>query len=386
MCPGPIIVGMGAIARMAERLGIIARESAPDTGGQPMATITPGARATAAVSDELALSLDAVYRAVSILETAAGQLTVDVWRDGAQITPPAWVAQPDPWRPTSAWMKDVIGSLALRGNAYIRVDRNAADVPVRLEVLDPADVTVTVTAAGIPTYRVAGIPGALGRRDVAHLALMRRPGRRNIMGMGPIQAAAATITGAAQLRRSADEWQSGTVPNGVLTSDQVLTSEMAQNLKTRFVESVRADEPVVLGAGTAYKPLLLTPQELQFLESQAANVTAISRLFGIPARLMLATVDGSSATYSNQQQEDLSFLRWTLMGYLREIEAAITWLLPRGNEARFNLDGIQRPDITTRYAAHAQGLAAGFLTVAEVRATEGLPPLTTTPGGTDAQA
>lgn len=366
---------------MAERLGIIARESAPDAGGRPMASITPG---TLAATDQLALSLDAVYRAVSVIETAVGQLTIDVWRAGAQIDPPAWVSDPDPWRPTSAWLQDTVASLALRGNAFWRVTRNATDIPTRLAVLDPSEVTVAVTTAGVPTFRVAGEAGPLTRRDVVHLALMRRPGRRNILGMGPIQAAAETVIGAVEMRRAADGWKSGNVPNGILTSDQMLTAETAGTLKKRFIDSTAADEPVVLGAGTTYRPLLLTPQELQWLDSQQFNVTAIARLFGIPARLMLAAVDGSSATYSNMQQEDLSFVRWTLMGYLREIESAITWLLPRGNVARFNLDALLRADTKSRYEAHQIGLTAGFLTIPQVCAIEGLPVPTTAQEGPNA--
>ena len=362
---------MGVFHRTAERLGLVVRESSPDSTG-PMASITPGAR-PAAVSDELALSLDAVYRAVSLLSTAAGQLTMDVWRGPARIDPPSWVAEPDPWQPTATWLKETVTSLALRGNAYWRVRRNAANQPTTLTVLDPFDVTVSRTPGGWPVYHVAGEADPLTRRDLAHLALLRRPGRRNPYGLGPIQAAAETVIGAVDMRRQSDHWRDGNIPNGVLTSDQVLTNDTAQALKARFIESTKASEPAVLGSGTSYKPLLLTPQELQWLDSQQFNVTAMARLFGVPARLMLAGVDGSSATYTNQQQEDLSFVRWTLMDYLREIESAITWLLPRGNTARFNLDAILRADTKTRYEAHKIGIDAGFLDSDDVREIEGLP-------------
>ena len=42
---------------------------------------------------------------------------------------------------------------------------------------------------------------------------------------------------------------------------------------------------------------------------------------------------------------------------------------------RFNVDGFLRPDTTTRYAAHKVAIEAGFLTIDEVRAIEGLNPL-----------
>lgn len=79
-------------------------------------------------------------------------------------------------------------------------------------------------------------------------------------------------------------------------------------------------------------------------------------------------------TYTNVADADLTFARWTLTQYLREIEEAFSALLPRGQQARFNLDAILRPSTKARYEAHQLALAAGFLTVDEVRAIEGLPP------------
>jgi hypothetical protein len=42
---------------------------------------------------------------------------------------------------------------------------------------------------------------------------------------------------------------------------------------------------------------------------------------------------------------------------------------------KFNVDGLLRSDLSTRYAAHAVGIGSGFLTVDEARAYEDLPPL-----------
>lgn len=119
----------------------------------------------------------------------------------------------------------------------------------------------------------------------------------------------------------------------------------------------------------------ISPKDAQFLETQQFTTTALARLFGIPAHLMLAVVEGSSMTYQNLAQADLSFTRWTLATYYREVEEAFTSLLPRGQVARFNLDSIIRPDINTRYTAHQTALDAGFLTVDEVRSLEGYAPL-----------
>ena len=358
---------------VAQRLGLVTRS---DQSGM-LPTISPQPRTTGPVDP---MSLDAVYRAVQILQTGAKQLTLDVWRGADPVkNKPTWITRPDPWKTTPAFIAETVASLALRGNAYWRVVRSDQGVILSLEVLDPLEIRIRPPARGSGPNRYEHGDEKLGPRDVAHLALLRRPGRKYSYGLGPIQACQTTIDGAAQLRSWADQWiTQSTVPNGILSTEQQITQGDATQLKKRFLDSVKATEPVVLGHGVSYKPLLLTPNEMQWLDSQDFNIIAIARLFGIPPRLMLVQLDGSSTTYANQQQEDLSFVRWTLMAYLSEIEDAITWLLPRGLTARFNLDAVLRADTATRYQAHAVGISSGFLTLDEVRAIEGLPPLTPT--------
>lgn len=95
--------------------------------------------------------------------------------------------------------------------------------------------------------------------------------------------------------------------------------------------------------------------------------------------MLLASLDGGSDTYSNAEQENQQFIRQTLMGYLAEIEDAFTYLTARGQYVRFNVDGLLRSDTNSRYSAHEIGLRAGFLTINEARAIEGLPPLPNQP-------
>jgi hypothetical protein len=64
------------------------------------------------------------------------------------------------------------------------------------------------------------------------------------------------------------------------------------------------------------------------------------------------------------------------MPYLIPIEDALSTLVPRAQRVKFNVDGLLRSDLSTRYAAHAVGIGSGFLTVDEARAYEDLPPLT----------
>jgi HK97 family phage portal protein len=110
-----------------------------------------------------------------------------------------------------------------------------------------------------------------------------------------------------------------------------------------------------------------------FIESQAWNVQQVARLFGIPANMLMASVDGNSMTYTNMEQEQMAFVRYTLSQYIVEIESALTHVTTRGTMVKINVDSLLRSDTLTRYQAHAIAIASGWMTVDEVRAIEDLP-------------
>jgi hypothetical protein len=63
------------------------------------------------------------------------------------------------------------------------------------------------------------------------------------------------------------------------------------------------------------------------------------------------------------------------MPYLVALEDGLSALVPRPQRVRFNVDGVLRSDLKTRYEAHAIALSNGFMTVDEVRQIEDLPPM-----------
>lgn len=349
--------------RIAQALGIVERA---EVVGDYSAQVMPPPRERL---DADALTLDAVYRAVTILQTATAQLSIKVRRGRDLIETPSWIAQPDPWRGSaSQFFGQTTVHLAMKGRAYWKISRDPQERITALTLLNPDEVTYDNRPV-VPVCHYRG--DAYTRRDLMPLALLRTP--EHPEGIGPLQQCRETINGALKMRRFTDTWlETSGVPSGILSSEQELNPEDANAAKELFIKSTAGRSVSVLGYGLSYKPVLINPDDMQAAETQDAYILAIARMFGIPARLMLASMNGGSQTYSNLQQEDLSFLRWTLTTYLREIETALTWLLPRGSEAKFNLDAILRPDTKTRYEAHEIGINAGFLTVDEVREIEDL--------------
>ena len=315
--------------------------------------------------------LDSVYRALAILEGSISQLTLDRYSRtlgrprGSATSMIQRILPPNQTLP--GFLGEITQSLAQTGNAWLRVP-DGAPGPVR--VLDPSRCSARIdVATGVKTITY----DTLTVSDVRQLQLTHVPGEP--LGQGPIQAWADGLRGAIDAHQYAAQWtKRGGRPTGILTTDQTLSADMAKEWKTAANATMTPEGGVaVLGSGLTYKQCYLTPAELQLLDVRKVNVISVARIFGIPARLMLTSGDGDSKTYANMEQESILFVRHTLMPYMREIEAALSELLP--DDVRFNVDGFLRPDTTTRYAAHKVAIESGFLTIDEVRAIEGLNPL-----------
>jgi HK97 family phage portal protein len=352
----------------------IAQSFAPGFEERSSGIIPPPRSATSGVTTNDALSLASVYRSVSVISTAMKQLGIHAYRDDIKVTPtPLWMRQPDAKVTREVWMEQTVNSLALAGNAYWLIARNPRGETVNLEVLNPFDVMIQTDDYGNALYYVYRGITQYSLNDIQHLAMMRVPG--NVYGLGPIQAAQKELLNARDTRDYASVWftDSG-IPNGVLKSDQMLSPDQAAAAKDAWNLTAGAKNGVaVLGNGLNYQPMYLNPRDSMFIESQAWNVQQVARLFGIPAGMLLASVDGNSMTYQNMEQEQMGFVRYTLSQYIVEIESAMSHVASRGTQVKMNVDSLLRSDTLTRYQAHQIAIASGWLTIDEVREIEDLP-------------
>lgn len=352
----------------------VAQSFVPGFEERSSGIIPPPRSATSGVTTSDALSLASVYRSVSIIATAMKQLGIHAYRDDIKVTPtPLWIRQPDAKVTREVWMEQTVNSMALSGNAYWLISRNPRGETVNLEVLNPFDMMIQTDDYGNALYYLYRGTVKYSLNDIQHLALMRVPG--NVYGLGPIQAAQKELLNARDTRDYASVWMTDSgIPNGVLKSDQMLSPDQAAAAKDAWNLTAGAKNGVaVLGNGLSYQPMYLNPRDAQFIEVQGWNVQQVGRLFGIPANMLMASVDGNSMTYTNMEQEQMAFVRYTLSQYIVEIESAMSHLASRGTEVKMNVDSLLRSDTLTRYQAHQIAIASGWMTIDEVRAIEDLP-------------
>lgn len=221
----------------------------------------------------------------------------------------------------------------------------------------------------LTTRSDTGTPSVGG---TAGVALPAPVSSRDALGISTVyRAVSIRATAARQL--TIDVYRGGVQ----IDTPAIIKRPSAQAAKDSWKQSRAGTRDIaLLSNGIKYSPILLTPEQAQFISSQKLTTLQIARLFGIPASLMLAAVEGDSTSYSNLTQDLIVMTRFSLMEDLSEIEDALTSILPRGQVAKFNLDAVLRADTLGRYQAHKIALDAGFLSIDEVRAIEGLPPVT----------
>lgn len=369
---------------------------APAPQGSTSTTPAVPPRRSMVLTSGAALSLTAFYRAIQIHATAMCQLSFVVERGGLTLPDtPALIARPDLEETRSAFLEYTTVSLYIDGNAYWLKTRAGAGAStpgavVNLTALDPREVGVfehfdARTRVTEVRYNYRG--KEYTKRDIEHLKYLRVPGM--LKGLGPVQAARLTFEGALEVHEYGARWlRDAQQPDGVLTTEQELGPGDAEKYKNVWYgrnadggdkddASRRAHERLrVLGKGLKYEPLVLKPEDVQFLETQKFNTLEIARLTGAPASLLLTAVEGGSQTYQNVEQEWIGYVRFTLMKVIREVEEAFTSLLPRGQKARGVVETLLRSDTKTRYESHGMALDGGWMTDDEVRAIEGKAPLT----------
>jgi HK97 family phage portal protein len=166
------------------------------------------------------------------------------------------------------------------------------------------------------------------------------------------------------------------VPAGYLkTTAPQMTQDAADKLKARWMEQHGGGRRsiAVLNATTEFVPLTWSPVDVGAAEFARISLNSVALMFNLPAYLLGAPTD--SNTYANVESRMTELYELTLLPWMKRIEAVLDAQLPRGVNTKIVIDGLLRADTKTRYESYQIALSNGFLTVNEVRALEGRPPL-----------
>ena len=199
-------------------------------------------------------------------------------------------------------------------------------------------------------------------------------------GMSPIEAAAVAI----DTHNTAAGWNKALLdnaarPSGALVysaGDGMLLTELQHSrirreLTEQYQGAANAGRPLVLDGGLDWKPMSLSPREMDFLEAKHAAAREIALAFGVPP--MLLAIPGDN-TYSNYQEANRAFWRQTALPLAARIAGALThWLAPAFGDGLTLVADTDRIEALAadRAALWERVSAAPFLTINEKRLATG---------------
>ncbi|MDZ7711697.1 MAG: phage portal protein [Rhodovibrio sp.] len=372
------------------------RDPSSDFWYQP---IQPGTAASQSVTAERAMQIPAVMDALNALTDPIAHLPLKLFRrfdDGSKEAAPRHpIAQmlrnpadgwtPYEWRGWGQW------NLALHANAYYEIQPGPLGAIDELIPHHPDHVHVE-RVAGRPNYRVTD-PDTGRQRDVSpddmwHLRSLPMD-RDGLCGVPPYKTNRETLAHALAVqdygaRFFANDGQAGgfikpTVP--------FKSQEDRQRFKKAFHEAragKNAHKIGVLEHGMEFeKGPEWNNQHAQFLETRKELAIEIARIWSVPPH-KIRSMD--KATFSNIEEQSLSFVTDTLLPWVRLWEEKIrvdlieptTGSRPGGAGAyfaEFNLAGLLRGDLLSRYRAYAIARNWGWMSANDIRANENMNPI-----------
>ncbi|WGM30255.1 phage portal protein [Brevundimonas sp. NIBR11] len=359
----------------------------------PLIALTGSGRARWTPRDYASLAIEGfgknavAYRCVRMIAEAAASapliVFVEQMRDDEH--PAArLLRKPNPEQSGSEWLEGLYGALQTSGNAY--VEAVGEETPGELWSLRPDRVRIVPGAAGWPEayeYAVGGRSVRIAREADGWMPVMQlklfHP-TDDHYGFSPLEAAAFAI----DVHNSSGAWNKALLDNAARPSGALVYSSKDGErlsdaqfavLKAELGEAhqgaANAGRPLVLEGGLDWKPMSMTPADMDFIAGKHAAAREIALAFGVPPQLLGIPGD---ATYANYREANAAFWRGTVIPLARKTAGALTgWLGGRFEGIRVEPDLDAVPALQPeRDALWARLSAANFLTDEERRRMAGV--------------
>ncbi len=343
------------------------------------------------VTPTKAMQIGTVYACVRILAESMAQLPRGLFtknssgklfsRDDLSLNNVLkW--EPNGFQDGYQFVEMATGHVALRGNHYSYI--NWVDDQVsELLPLHPDCVTVKRNRDWSLTYNVTmqdtGVPEQIPAGNIFHL---RGISDNGYMGLSPVAAHRNGIgLSLATEKHGSQLFKNGARPGGVLRHPKTLNDTTAARILAGWNRAHGGDNSggtAILEEGMEYSSVGMTNEDAQYLATRQFQLLEIARMFRVPAALL--DLHEKAATYASAEQFFLSFVKFTMLPWVIRWEQAIRRQLlcrkhkEQGVYAKFNVSGMERADIKSRYEAYSKGIDKGILNPNECRAKEDMEP------------
>jgi HK97 family phage portal protein len=345
--------------------------------GDSLSLTTP---AGVSMNQDEALKLGTVYACVRLIADSISTLPMDTFRrvDDQRVPypRPVWLDSPEVGISRTTHFSQVLISLLMNGNAFIRILRDDQGI-AGLVVLNPRLVEVKRNRVTLrPEYHVDQGRVIIPNDEMMHLTELLLPGE--LRGRSRIDLIRDTLG----LGKALDTFAQlffgqGSTLGGIIEFPGSLTREQAKDLADSFEEQHRSvrrsHRPGVLFGGAKYSQTSAAPNEAQMLESRQYSTEEIARAFRCPPALLGVTTPGAMS-YASVEMNGIHFVTYCLRPYIVKIEDAYSALITGDGYLKINVDGLLRGDQQSRYASFSTGIQSGFLSINDIHRLEDMAP------------
>lgn len=325
------------------------------------------------------------YRCVRLIAESAASAPLRV--DPPDHPLAALLDRPNPDQTGVALLETLFGHLHVAGNGFLEAVAADGEPPLELHALRPDRMAVIPGADGPAgwEYRVDGRVRRLLRDPlgdpgpVLHLKLFHP--LDDFWGQSPMEAAGAAI----DVHNAGAAWNKALIDNAARPSGALVFAAPGERLSDEQFDRLKAElerahqgpenagRPLLLEGGLDWKPMSLTPADMDFAEARHAAAREIALAFGVPP--MMLGIPGDN-TYSTYKEANLAFWRIAAAPLAQKTARLLEiWLGARwpGSRARVRVDLDAVPALAAeRETLWARLEAASFLDRAEKRRIAGL--------------
>ena len=284
---------------------------------------------------------------------------------------------------TSYNMKNmIIKDSIFYGNGYIKIVRDDNFEIKELIPLKQEDVMLMTNDCGKSYYYQVTLNGQVERLEYYEVINLCSNSVDGVLGRGILVTGAETLgLASSQQLYSGATFENGVFAKGIIYVDSGFSTEQRNEMMDkfkRFFSKGNNGRLLVLPNNSEYKPISLSPTDLDLLKEKEFTIQEIARLLKIRPELLGVNI--SSGNYKNLEEGNRQFLQFTLLPYLKNLESVLNHYLLTETEKEsgeycfcFDLSSLMESDIKTQSEVLSKYVSSGIMSVKEVRNKLNLP-------------
>lgn len=283
--------------------------------------------------------------------------------------------QPNPEMSSFTFFELLMRHLLLRGNFYAQININPRTGLIQeLWPLHPDYVRVRREQnVGKIVYDVVAVGGVvtIPASQMLHIKSLSENG---LVGLSIIQMCRQSIG----LAISADEFgerffRNNSKPSGYwkyplgVKADDI--EAFKKSMQTLYGGTYNAHKVAVVQDGYSFNQLQFNQRDSQFLETRQFQVREVARIFNMPPHML---GDLEKATFSNIEQENISFWTHTLQPWIARIKQEVNRSLISSDDRKafsfdFDLSKLLAGDMKTQFECFSIARNGGWMSVNDIR-------------------